>query len=191
VNSGFVVDGAGKPVTICAAGGLGAGNFDWMRSWSADFAGTRVCFRYGEVEPWSPSGPPRRAAERDSAEVLAVADYSDATRAVGVSRGTFAIAGVLADDPGRFDRVVFVIPPAGTAAGRYREWLLELPADEHGPVTGADILILAMRGDSGHPVKVAEEWAGRLGAQLEVFPSSHFMPDVLGVMRERCREFLD
>lgn len=187
----IVNDGAGTPTTVCAAGGIGAGNFDWMREWASGFGGTRVCFEYGTVEPWLPDRPPRRGAERDAAEVRAVADKSGATRAVGVSRGTFAVAGVLAEDPGRFDRVVLVIPAAGTAAGRYREWLMELPPDARTAVTGADILILAMRGDTGHPVKVAEDWASRLGAQLEVFQSAYRMPNVLDVMRDRSREFLE
>jgi hypothetical protein len=56
-----------------------------------------------------------------------VADQSGATCAVGVSRGARALVGILADDPTRFDRIVLVIPPGGTAAGRYREWLLDLP----------------------------------------------------------------
>jgi len=71
-----------------------------------------------------------------------------------VSRGTCAIVGVLADHTSRFDRVVLVIPPAGTAAGRYREWLGELPLSAATAVTTADILILAMRGDTGHHVNV-------------------------------------
>lgn len=187
----IVTAGAGEPIIVCAAGGIGAGNFDWMRSWTADFPGTQACFEYGTVEPWLPGRPPRRGAERDAAEARAVADKTGATRAVGVSRGTFAIAGVLADDADRFDRVVLVIPAAGTAAGKYREWLMRLPSVAAKPVTGADILILAMRGDIGHPVKVAEDWASRLGARLDVFQSAYRMPNVLDVMRQRCREFLE
>lgn len=184
----FVTDGSGRPVTLFAAGGDGAGNFDWARAWSADVGGTRAFFRYGEVEPWAPGKPPRREAERDAAEARAVADQSGATYAVGVSRGARALVGILADDPARFDRIVLVIPPGGTAAGRYREWLLDLPPHAAGAAT--QLLILAMRGDQGHPVRIAEDWAGRLGAELEVLPSAFRQPDVIDVMGRRCAQYL-
>ncbi|HVX44086.1 MAG TPA: hypothetical protein VHC49_09365 [Mycobacteriales bacterium] len=184
----FVTDGAGDPVTLFAAGGVGAGNFDWARSWSAGMGGTRAFFKYGEVGPWLPGKPPRREAERDAAEARAVADQSGATCAVGVSRGARALVGSLADDPARFDRVALVIPPGGTAAGRYREWLLDRPPRASAPIT--DLLILAMRGDQGHPVRIAEDWAARLGAQLEVLPSAFRQPDVIDAMGTRCGEFL-
>jgi len=189
--SAVVRDGSGKPVTVFASGGFGDGNFEWMRLWGADVRGTRAFFKYDGVEPWAPGRPPRRRAERDAAEVRAVADHCGATFAVGMSRGACAIVGVLADQTSRFDRVVLVIPPAGTAAGRYREWLGELPPSAATAVTTADILILAMRGDTGHPVNVAEDWASRLGAQLEVFPSAYRLPNVLEAMRERCQDFLN
>lgn len=184
----FVTDGSDDPVTLFAAGGSGAGNFDWARSWSADMGGTRAFFKYGGVEPWAPGKPPRREAERDAAEARAVADQSGATYAVGVSRGARALVGILADDPARFDRVVLVIPPGGTAAGRYREWLLDLPPSPATPVT--QMLILAMRGDTGHPVRLAEDWANRLGAELKVLPSEFRLPDVVAVMGTCCQEFL-
>lgn len=191
-TSGAVVqDGFGDPVTVFASGGFGGGNFEGIRHWGAGVRGTRAFFRYGGIEPWAPGRPPRRGAERDAAELRAAADQSGATCAVGMSRGTCALLGVLADDTARFDRVVLVIPPAGTAAGRYREWLGELPVSAATPVTSADILILAMRGDSGHPVKVAEDWSNRLGTPLEVFPSTHRLPNVLTVMAERCQDFLN
>lgn len=188
---GIVVEGHGDPVTLFASGGIGGGNFDWMRTWSAGMPGTRVCFEYGAIEPWLPGRPPRREAERDAAEAGAVAGRCGATCAVGVSRGARAILGVLAEDIDRLDRVILVIPPGGTAAGRYREWLRLLPANAVMPVTGADILVLCMRGDTGHPVKVAQDWADRLGAEIEVFRSAYRMPDVLELMGRRCKEFLE
>ena len=55
----------------------------------------------------------------------------------------------------------------------------------------ADILIVAMRGDAGHPVKVAEDWGARLAATVEVFPSLHRQPTVFDDMKARCRDFLN
>lgn len=107
----------GEPVTVFASGGSGSGNLDGIRSWAAGVRGTRVFFPYGGVEPWAPGRAPRREADRDAAEARAVADQSGATRAVGMSRGARAVLGVLADDRARFDRVLVVIPPGGTAAG--------------------------------------------------------------------------
>jgi hypothetical protein len=43
----------------------------------------------------------------------------------------------------------------------------------------------------GHPLTLAEEWAERLGARLEVFPSLRRDPKVYEAMREVIREFLN
>lgn len=161
------------------------------RSWGTDVSGTRVFFEYGTVQPWSPGSPPRREAERDAAETGAVADQCGAIHAVGLSRGARALVGVLADDTTRFDRIVLVWPPGGASAGRYREWLAELPLIATTPLTSGNILILAARGDPGHPVKVAEQWASQLGAQLELFPANHRLPNILETMRKSCRDFLN
>lgn len=40
-----------------------------------------------------------------------------------------------------------------------------------------------MRGDTGHPVKVAEHWA----TQLEVLPSAYRLPNIMEDIGECCR----
>lgn len=79
----------------------------------------------------------------------------------------------------------------GTAAGRYREWLAELPSKATSPVTDAEILVLAHAGDTGHPLTVAEDWADRLGASLEVFSSPRRHPKVYQAMRRVIHRFLN
>jgi hypothetical protein len=190
-NEGVFREGSGSPVTIFASGGPGLGNLSAARLLGARVKGTRAYFEYSRVEPWTPGRVPRREAERDAAEARAVADRFRATQAAGSSRGARALLGVLAEDPARFERVVLDLPPSGTAAGRYREWLKTLPPDPTTPPTEADILILAWRGDSGHAAAVAEEWATCLGATLKQFPSMHRSPDVLEDMRAACQDFLN
>ncbi|MEQ7124183.1 hypothetical protein ABN034_06630 [Actinopolymorpha sp. B11F2] len=100
-----------------------------------------------------------------------MADDYHATQAVGMSRGARAILGVLAEEPGRFDRVALILPPGGTAAGRYRSWLETLSTVKPARVatTSTDVLVVGQRGDQGHPARVAEEWADRLAGRLELF----------------------
>lgn len=100
--------GSGMPVTVFAAG-LG-GTIPETRTLSSGVGGTRVFFDFrghgGSGVPddgdWSYA-----ALSRD---VAAVADAFGATRAVGVSMGAAAILGVLAAEPGRFERCVFFLP---------------------------------------------------------------------------------
>jgi len=183
--------GSGKPVTLIAVGGSGVGNLGQVDFWGDGIDGVVVGFGYGSVAPWAASKPPRREAERDAAEAQAVADRYEATLAVGSSRGARALLGVLAEGFRGFERLVLAIPPGGTAPGRYREWLAELPPPASAPVGETEILVLGFRGDSGHPLPLAEEWADRLGARLEVFPSLHRDPKVYETMRIVTRDFLN
>jgi pimeloyl-ACP methyl ester carboxylesterase len=105
-----------------------------------------------------------------------VAGEQQATRAVGISRGARAVLGGLAEQPDRFDRVVLLLPPAGSPAGRYTAWLAGLDA---GTAPTADILILAQRGDQIHPLRVAQEWAELLGGRLEVCPWPQMRPTLV------------
>jgi hypothetical protein len=187
----FVKRGSGGPVTVIAVGGSGTGDIGQVVFWSHGIDGSQVGFEYGKVAPWIPDRPPRREADRDAAEARAVVDRFGATQAIGSSRGARALLGVLANGVTRLERVVLAIPPGGTAAGRYRDWLAELPQRATAPVTDAAILIPAFGGDSSHPLTLAEEWAERLGARLEVFPSLHRNPEVYEAMREVIREFLN
>jgi hypothetical protein len=176
-------------VTLIAVGGFGAGSIGQVDFWGQNLGGTVVGFPYGGVAPWESGRPPRREAERDAAEVRAVAAEFGASRAIGSSRGAQALVGALADGYAGFERIALAIPPGGSSAGRYREWLADAKASV--PATSADILVLAYRGDTGHPLARAEEWSGRLGARLAVFPSLHCDPQVFEAMRTAIHEFLD
>ena len=143
------------------------------RWFAGDIRGTRLFFYYEESGHFDRVPPLRRQADRDAEEAGLVADVGKATRAVGISRGARAIAGLLAKDPGRFERVVLVVPPGDlrTPSLRYRNWLDSLPNAHRSPAPNTEFLVLGLRGDRSHPLRAAEEWAGRLGAPLKVFPA--------------------
>jgi 3-oxoadipate enol-lactonase len=106
----LVVEGAGapvKPVTVFAHG-LGAGIPD-TRPLGSAVAGRKVFFHFrGHGRS---ACPPGRWSYPDLARDLrAVADLYGATRALGVSLGAGALCRLLADNPGRFDRLVFFLP---------------------------------------------------------------------------------
>jgi 3-oxoadipate enol-lactonase len=101
--------GAGDPVTVFAHG-LGQGIAE-TRPLGSAVAGRKVYFHFrGHGRSSSPAGGwtyPDLARD-----LRAVADLTGATRAVGVSLGAGALARLLADNPGRFERVVFFLPAA-------------------------------------------------------------------------------
>jgi hypothetical protein len=105
----YTVQGEGSPVTVFAHG-LG-GSAAETRPLAARVAGTRVLldFRgHGESEPL-PGGWDYDLLADD---LLAVADATGATRAVGLSVGAGALLRALSRDPSRFDRLAFVMPAA-------------------------------------------------------------------------------
>ncbi|MGW5365781.1 hypothetical protein [Actinopolymorpha pittospori] len=141
--------------------------------------GTRLSFYYEESGHFDRLPKLRRQADRDAEEARAVADSGRATRALGISRGARALAGLLAHDPGRFERVVLVVPPGDLRPPplSYRVWLDSLPtAACRPPAPNAEFLVLGLSGDRGHPARAAKEWAGRLGARLEIFPAHGTVP---------------
>jgi pimeloyl-ACP methyl ester carboxylesterase len=99
--------GSGDPVTVFAHG-LGSGIAE-TRPLGSGVAGRKVFFQFrGHGRSASPPG---RWSYADLARDLrAVADLFGATRALGVSLGAGALCRLLADNPGRFDRVVFFLP---------------------------------------------------------------------------------
>jgi pimeloyl-ACP methyl ester carboxylesterase len=133
----YLVAGLGGPVTVFAHG-LG-GSIPETRPFGSGVLGTRVFlqFRAHGPAPWTYGDV--------AADLAAVADHVDATRAFGVSLGAGALTRLLSTTPGRFERVVFVLPsvldqPRGPAAER----LLRLAAvAELGDVDGAAALLLA------------------------------------------------
>jgi hypothetical protein len=113
-------------------------------------AGTKIGFAYEQSGHFEGVAGVRRQAERDAAEVSALASEHQVTRAVGFSRGARAIVGALAEGPSLFERIALVIPPGGRAAGKYASWLESLPNDGSGDLP-AEVLVVGHRGDQGHP----------------------------------------
>lgn len=205
--------GRGSPVTVFAPGGLGT--IAEGKRWDIGVGGSRVFFANETIAPWDAAGGvpvkrPRREADRDADELFAVADQYRATRAVGASRGARAIVGLLAEQPDRFERAVLVLPPGGTAAGRYAEYLAGLPTNEpvatdrhaqwmaslaaRSPIVvdtpAADVLVIGRRGDQGHPARLARDWADRLAARLELFSTGDLLTDHRARLHDAISEFL-
>jgi 3-oxoadipate enol-lactonase len=102
-----LVTGTGEPVTVFAHGL--AGDIAGTRPLGSAVLGRRVFFHFrGHGRSDAPPGPWSFA---DLAEDLrAVADRAGATRALGVSMGAGALCRVLAETPGRFERIVLYLP---------------------------------------------------------------------------------
>ncbi|NIL41682.1 alpha/beta hydrolase [Salinispora arenicola] len=115
-----LVTGAGDPVTVFAHG-LGSG-IATTRPFGSGVTGRRLFFQFrGHGRSDAPPGP---WSYLDLARDLrAVADQGLATRAFGASLGAGALCRLLADNPVRFDRLVFYLPavldrPRGEVARR-------------------------------------------------------------------------
>lgn len=180
--------GHGRPLTLFVPGGAGE-NLEHRMRYADTVGGTKLGFAYEGSGHFDAVAHLRREAERDAAEVRAVADEHQIKQAIGFSRGARAIVGALAEDRRLFQRVVLVIPPGGTAAGNYSAWLESLSSRGRGDLS-AEILVIGNPGDRGHPVRVAQEWAERLGAHLEVLPSRAVSTDVERV-QGLVADFLD
>lgn len=105
----FSVLGTGGPVTVFAHG-LGGSSAE-TRPLASRVAGTRVLldFRgHGASDALTDGWDYDLLAD----DLLAVADATGATRAVGLSVGSGALLRVLSRDPGRFDRLAMVMPAA-------------------------------------------------------------------------------
>jgi 3-oxoadipate enol-lactonase len=102
-----LVNGAGDPATVFAHGL--ASDIAGTRPLGSAVTGRRVFFHFrGHGRSTAPPGPWSFADL--AADLSAVAGRAGATRAVGVSMGSAALCRLLADDPGRFERVVLYLP---------------------------------------------------------------------------------
>ncbi|GAB3404241.1 alpha/beta fold hydrolase [Flindersiella endophytica] len=156
--------GSGEPVTVFAPGR--GQSIAQTRPFGSGVRGTRVFFQYGD------SSPP--------VALRSVADQAGATRAFGASLGVAAIAGVLADEPGRFERLVFAIP-----AG------LGVSYDVLGKVS-VPVLVLGQRGDDVHPVRVAEQAVAALPqATLRILPPGGLLVAHRAEVRQLVTSFLN
>ncbi len=177
---GIVKFGHGQPFTLFVPGGHGEDLETRMR-FAGRIPGTKIGFAYESSGYFGALARIRREAERDAAEVRAVASDHQVRQAVGFSRGARAIVGALAEDTALFERVALVIPPGGRAAGKYSNWLSSL-TNAGGRQMAAEILVVGNRDDQGHPVRVARSWAEKLGARLEILPSRAVYTDPERVM---------
>ncbi|MGD0810687.1 MAG: hypothetical protein ABSA91_13420 [Acidimicrobiales bacterium] len=114
---GVVKRGRSRPLTLFAPGGHGE-NLD-IRMQEADrVPGTKIGFAYENSGYFAALASIPRQAERDAAEVRAVAHALQVTQAIGFSRGARAIVGALAEGAAMFQRIALVVPPGGrTRAG--------------------------------------------------------------------------
>lgn len=105
----FFVYGEGEPVTVFAHGL--AGSISETKPLAMPLSGTRVLFNF---QGHGGSDPLVDGWDYDllAANLRSVADHVDATRACGLSLGSGALLRLLLSDPGRFDRLAFVMPAA-------------------------------------------------------------------------------
>jgi pimeloyl-ACP methyl ester carboxylesterase len=133
----YLVSGSEAPTTVFAHG-LAGGIAD-TRPLGSGVAGRKVFFQFrghGRSDP-----PTGGLSYLDlAADLRAVADQFEATRAVGASLGAGALCRLLAQTPDRFERVVFFLPAvldearAPGATARMRA-LVEAVEAEDGPAT--------------------------------------------------------
>ena len=81
---GTVRRGRGRPLTLFVPGGEGENLVDRMR-YTDRVAGTKIGFAYEQSGHFEAFARVRRQADRDAAEVRAVASEHQVTRAVGFS----------------------------------------------------------------------------------------------------------
>jgi pimeloyl-ACP methyl ester carboxylesterase len=119
------VDGDGEPVMVLAHGLTNSCRELAMLTGFVPGTKVRFCFR-GHGHSSSPATGYRFA---DFArDVRAVADAYGATVAIGTSLGAAAIANLVADDPDRFEKLVFLLPAGLDVPFQYKDRLLETAA---------------------------------------------------------------
>jgi pimeloyl-ACP methyl ester carboxylesterase len=158
---------SGSGVTTVFAHGLAQGIAE-TRPLGSGVAGRRAFFHFrGHGRSGAPPGP---WSYLDLARDLrAVADLTGATRALGVSLGAGALVRLLADNPTRFERVVFFLPAALSAP---RE-----PAGEHFD----ELLVAAQAQDPGGIADVVS---------LEIPPTVRATPAAWAYLRQRVEQLV-
>jgi pimeloyl-ACP methyl ester carboxylesterase len=129
------VEGSGDPVTLFAHGLTNS--CVELAAFTPFVQGTKVRFCFRGHGHSGLADPGRYGFADYAADVIAVADATGATRAVGTSLGAGAITRVVAADPARFERLVLVLPAAldepvhgHPLSLRTAELLETLPKDE-------------------------------------------------------------
>ena len=186
--------GTGTPVTVFA-GGLG-GTIAETRALGSGVGGTRVFF---DFRGHGGSGVPDDGDWSYAAlirDLRAVADATDATRAVGMSMGAAAILGILAETPERFSRNAFYLPaildePRHDTPTLPNERLADVVPEAvtgllHALATSTPVpdrallarvtapcLVIGQENDPTHPARIARDVAAALpDATLHVFQTA-------------------
>ncbi len=133
VSLEYFATGTGEPTTVFAHGL--AGGIPDTRPLGSGVAGRKVFFQFrGHGRSDQPTRPVTYVDL--AADLRAVADKFDATRALGVSLGAGALCRLLAQTPDRFERVVFFLPSVldeprpPTAMARVRALLEAVEAND-------------------------------------------------------------
>jgi pimeloyl-ACP methyl ester carboxylesterase len=119
------VDGQGEPVIVLAHGLTNSCRELAMLTGFVPGTKVRFCFR-GHGHSTSPLAGYRFADF--AGDLRAVADAYEATVAVGTSLGAGAISNLVADDPDRFEKLVFLLPAGLDVPFQYKDQLLETAA---------------------------------------------------------------
>lgn len=161
--------GRGAPVTVFAHGL--AGSITETRPLASGVPGTRVLFHFrghGRSVVRRPPGEWGYAAL--AGDLRAVADATDATRALGVSMGGGALLRLLADTPDRFARLVLFLPSLldgpwnETAAAHYAALAERVEAGDR---DGVEALLRAELPPEVRDLPDVRRWAvGRAAALL-------------------------
>jgi 3-oxoadipate enol-lactonase len=163
-----LITGVGSPVTVFAHGL--AGDIAGTRPLGSAVAGRRVFFHFrGHGRSGAPPGP--WTFGDLAGDLRVVADRAGATRAVGVSMGAGALCRLLAETPGRFERIVLYLPA---------------PLDGVRPpaaVTRLHNLLAAL--ESGEAAAVAE------AVEAEMPPSVRNTPAGWAYLRQRVEQLLE
>lgn len=164
----YVVTGTGDPTTLFVPG-LAQSIAD-TRPFGSAVEGTRVFVDLrGHGGSRAPASDDGWTFGGLAADVRAVADAVGATRALGVSLGAASLVRVLADAPGRFERVVLALPgPA--LAGRDAEQLAATDAlagavEANDPIAMGHALVL-MQPEAARGRSDVRLWARRHAAEL-------------------------
>ncbi len=133
VSLEYLTAGSGEPTTVFGHGL--AGGIPDTRPLGSGVAGRKVFFQFrGHGRSDQPARPVTYVDL--AADLRAVADKFDATRALGVSLGAGVLCRLLAQTPDRFERVVFFLPSVldeprpPTAMARVRALLEAVEAND-------------------------------------------------------------
>jgi pimeloyl-ACP methyl ester carboxylesterase len=162
--------GSGAPVTVFAHG-LG-GSIEQTRLFGSGVAGTRVYLHFrGHGRTATPDPASASWTYADLAgELRAVADQTQATRALGVSLGSHALLALVAATPERFERLVFVLPAAldGRSPSAHGPAMADLV--ERRDIEGLARMLVAWQPEAVRGLPAVRVWARRRADEIAGTP---------------------